>query len=64
MSLSSVLLRGIAGWRLAIRSKIDWLSLTIRTFWSDSSVWIMCNDFLIAFISAYMDERHVPAGIA
>ena len=36
MSLSSALIRGIAGWRFAIWSKTDWLSLTIQTFLGDS----------------------------
>ena len=61
MSLSSARFRGIAGWRLAIHSKTDWLSLT---FWADSSVWIICSAFFIAFISARWDEHHVPAGMA
>ena len=50
MSLSSAFLRGIAGWRFAIRSRTDLVSLTIQTFWGDFSVWIICNSFLIAFI--------------
>ena len=41
MSLSSVLLRGIAGWMFAIRNRTEWLSLTIRTFLFDSFVWII-----------------------
>ena len=52
VSRSTALLRGIAGWRFAIRSRTDWLSLTILTFDGNSSVWIICNAFLIAFISA------------
>ena len=44
-------LRGIAGWRFALRSRTDWLSLTIWTFWGESYVWIICNVILIAFIS-------------
>ena len=38
MSLSSALLRGVAGRRFAIRSTTEWLSQTIQTFWGDSSV--------------------------
>ena len=52
MSLSSAVLKGIAGRRFAIRSMTVSLSLTIQTFWGDSSVWIICNAFLIAFLSA------------
>ena len=52
MSLSLALLRGIAGWRFAIQSRVDWLSLTIQTFLDGFSVWIICNAYLIAFISA------------
>ena len=52
MSLSSALLRSIACWRFAKQGKSDWLSRTIQTFWGGSSVWIICNAFLIAFISA------------
>ena len=64
MSLSSALLRGIASWRFAIRSRTDWLSLNIRNFWGDTYVWIIHNAILIASISARKDEHHVPADIA
>ena len=43
MSLSSAILWSIAGWRFVIWGRTDWLSLTIQTFCSDSSVWIICN---------------------
>ena len=64
MSLSSALFRSIVGWRLAIQSRTDWLSLAIKTFLDDSSVWIICDAFLIAFILALKDEHHVLAGMA
>ena len=54
MSLSSALLGGIAALRFAIRSRTDWLSRTIRTFWGDSSFWIICNAFLVP---SYQLER-------
>ena len=36
MSLSSALLSPIAGWRLVIQSRSDWLLLTIWTFCLDN----------------------------
>ena len=51
MSPSSALLRGIAGWRFAKRSRTDWLSLT---FWDDSSA------ILIAVISVEKDDHSMP----
>ena len=64
MLLSSPLMRGIAGWRLAICIRTDWVSLSNVVFWGHSSVWIICNAFLISFFSARKDEQCVPAGMA
>ena len=64
MLLLSALLGGIAGWKFAIQSWTDWLSLTIQTFLCDSSVWIICNAFLIAFILACKGEHCVSACMA
>ena len=45
LTMSSALLLGTAIWRFAIRSRTDWLSLIIRTFFCDSFLWIICNAF-------------------
>ena len=52
MSLSSALLRVIASCRFVIQSRTDWPSKTIHTLLGDSSIWIIGNAYVIAFILA------------